>query len=297
MSETKMEKLRRRLERARQNDDTETAATLKTQIKALKADLTAAKDEPRSPRLVETKRRQQAAAPTNTSSTSVAADDSTQRGKLKRRHSMAKDSGDDDIVESESDEVATPKTRAKRTKTEQYTGSLKNRSPRSPRLVELKRRQEEEEEDEFSKEEVGEMSMAEFRIHHGIQVTGARVTVDLMTWEACENIFDTPLLDAVKRLKFGRPSPVQAHPFQSVLQSAIAMTPAMRPTTWAALKVSRCRCRMLIRLLLRVQAVSWPIALAGCDVLSVAKTGSGKTCGFLFPAFQLISLGRAAGTL
>ncbi len=48
--------------------------------------------------------------------------------------------------------------------------------------------------------------------------------------------------------------------------------------------------------MLDVQAVSWPIALAGCDVLSVAKTGSGKTCGFLFPAFQLISLARAAGT-
>ena len=34
------------------------------------------------------------------------------------------------------------------------------------------------------------------------------------------------------------------------------------------------------------QAQSWPIALAGRDVITVAKTGSGKTCGFLLPAFH-----------
>lgn len=34
------------------------------------------------------------------------------------------------------------------------------------------------------------------------------------------------------------------------------------------------------------QAQSWPIALAGRDVITVAKTGSGKTIGFLLPAFH-----------
>ncbi len=34
------------------------------------------------------------------------------------------------------------------------------------------------------------------------------------------------------------------------------------------------------------QAQSWPIALAGRDIITVAKTGSGKTCGFLLPAFH-----------
>lgn len=38
------------------------------------------------------------------------------------------------------------------------------------------------------------------------------------------------------------------------------------------------------------QAQSWPIALAKRDVISVARTGSGKTCGFLLPAFHKLML-------
>lgn len=37
------------------------------------------------------------------------------------------------------------------------------------------------------------------------------------------------------------------------------------------------------------QAQSWPIALDGRDVITVAKTGSGKTCGFLLPAFHRLT--------
>lgn len=35
-----------------------------------------------------------------------------------------------------------------------------------------------------------------------------------------------------------------------------------------------------------IQSQSWPIALQGKDLISIAKTGSGKTCGFLLPAFH-----------
>lgn len=35
-----------------------------------------------------------------------------------------------------------------------------------------------------------------------------------------------------------------------------------------------------------IQAQAWPIALLGTDMICIAKTGSGKTCGFLLPCFQ-----------
>jgi superfamily II DNA/RNA helicase len=37
-----------------------------------------------------------------------------------------------------------------------------------------------------------------------------------------------------------------------------------------------------------IQALSWPIALQGRDLISIARTGSGKTCGFLLPAFDMV---------
>ena len=37
-----------------------------------------------------------------------------------------------------------------------------------------------------------------------------------------------------------------------------------------------------------IQSQCWPIAMQGKDLIAVAKTGSGKTCGFLFPAFHMI---------
>ncbi len=37
-----------------------------------------------------------------------------------------------------------------------------------------------------------------------------------------------------------------------------------------------------------IQGQCWPLLMEGKDVIAIAKTGSGKTCGFLFPAFMLI---------
>jgi superfamily II DNA/RNA helicase len=37
-----------------------------------------------------------------------------------------------------------------------------------------------------------------------------------------------------------------------------------------------------------IQAQSWPAALQNRDVVGVAKTGSGKTLGFLFPGTMIV---------
>ncbi len=41
-----------------------------------------------------------------------------------------------------------------------------------------------------------------------------------------------------------------------------------------------------------IQAQAWPIALAGRDLVAIAKTGSGKTCGFLLPGMMHIQAVR-----
>jgi superfamily II DNA/RNA helicase len=38
-----------------------------------------------------------------------------------------------------------------------------------------------------------------------------------------------------------------------------------------------------------IQAQGWPIALSGCDLIAVAKTGSGKTVAFLLPTLHTLS--------
>jgi superfamily II DNA/RNA helicase len=37
-----------------------------------------------------------------------------------------------------------------------------------------------------------------------------------------------------------------------------------------------------------IQAVSWPTAMCGRDMISIAKTGSGKTLGFILPGIMHI---------
>jgi ATP-dependent RNA helicase DDX5/DBP2 len=47
-----------------------------------------------------------------------------------------------------------------------------------------------------------------------------------------------------------------------------------------------------------IQAQCWPLAGEGKDLISVAKTGSGKTCGFLLPVFhdhEKLTGGRSGG--
>ena len=44
------------------------------------------------------------------------------------------------------------------------------------------------------------------------------------------------------------------------------------------------------------QAQSWPIALEKRDIISVARTGSGKTCGFLLPAFEQLLATKIVAT-
>lgn len=42
-----------------------------------------------------------------------------------------------------------------------------------------------------------------------------------------------------------------------------------------------------------IQSQAWPIALKGGDMICIAKTGSGKTCGFLLPSFhQHLKVGK-----
>jgi hypothetical protein len=41
-----------------------------------------------------------------------------------------------------------------------------------------------------------------------------------------------------------------------------------------------------------IQSRSWPIALKQRDIISVARTGSGKTFGFLLPAFQKLLIAK-----
>mmetsp|Transcript_22287 Transcript_22287/g.34009 ORF Transcript_22287/g.34009 Transcript_22287/m.34009 type:complete len:475 (+) Transcript_22287:41-1465(+) len=45
-----------------------------------------------------------------------------------------------------------------------------------------------------------------------------------------------------------------------------------------------------------IQARSWPVAVAGKDMIAVAKTGSGKTLGFLLPVFHRISTNNLPGS-
>lgn len=45
-----------------------------------------------------------------------------------------------------------------------------------------------------------------------------------------------------------------------------------------------------------IQAQGWPVAVAGNDLVSVAKTGSGKTLVFLLPAFRMIQKGKLDGS-
>ena len=44
-----------------------------------------------------------------------------------------------------------------------------------------------------------------------------------------------------------------------------------------------------------IQAQGWPVILGGSDLIAIAKTGSGKTLGFLLPVFHRISESEQSG--
>ena len=76
---------------------------------------------------------------------------------------------------------------------------------------------------------------------------------------------------------FVMPAPLQRFadaPFAAPLQRALVAAGYERPTT--------------------TQAISWPAALAGHNLVSVARTGSGKTLGFLLPILHALH-GAGAG--
>ena len=65
------------------------------------------------------------------------------------------------------------------------------------------------------------------------------------------------------------PDPVQAFatsPFDNRLKAAMAAAGYKQPSP--------------------IQAQAWPVAIGGSDLVAIAKTGSGKTVGFLLPAFS-----------
>ena len=65
----------------------------------------------------------------------------------------------------------------------------------------------------------------------------------------------------------------EATPYSSILKSALDKAGYTAPTS--------------------IQAQSWPVALSKRDLISVARTGSGKTCGFLLPALHILMENRA----
>ncbi|KAG5176431.1 P-loop containing nucleoside triphosphate hydrolase protein [Tribonema minus] len=87
-----------------------------------------------------------------------------------------------------------------------------------------------------------------YRTEHGITVSG---------------------FDAAGKAPYEAPNPVisfGAAPFHPSIKTALKAAGFAAPTP--------------------TQAQSWPVVLQGRDLISVAKTGSGKTLGFLLPAFH-----------
>lgn len=50
---------------------------------------------------------------------------------------------------------------------------------------------------------------------------------------------------------------------------------------------------MRVSLPLQIQCASWPTALAGRDIIAIAKTGSGKTFGYGLPAMMYVGKNRS----
>lgn len=83
--------------------------------------------------------------------------------------------------------------------------------------------------------------------------------------------FDKQLMDVIRKSEYEQPTPIQAQVKDFLVAFMFSMkTPCERLRTVSSFSV------------IRFQAI--PAALSGRDVLGIAKTGSGKTAAYLWPA-------------
>jgi ATP-dependent RNA helicase DDX5/DBP2 len=164
----------------------------------------------------------------------------------------------------------------KRKMMELYDGSLAGKSPRSPRLQELKLRQEEK------LRQDGKCAHATSTVKAKAGNADAHETAPKQQKRnICEEADASAAGRSAREYREAMqifvqdesilPDPVQTLediPFGKRLRKAMKAKNFTAPTP--------------------VQAQSWPIAANGDDLISVAKTGSGKTLAFLLPALRKI---------
>ena len=112
-----------------------------------------------------------------------------------------------------------------------------------------------------------------FLKEHEITIHDPEAPMPCLTFEGAP--FPPALTKVLCAQPFKTPSAVQVSPHRRAPPSPLVGGEAVAGT--------RCPPRCGVH----PQAASWPLAAAGRDVLAIAKTGSGKTLGFLIPALSL----------
>lgn len=137
------------------------------------------------------------------------------------------------------------------------------------------------------KSSAGFLPMLEYMRTHGIRTDPPDAIEPMQTFESVG--FPADILDEVR----------STDPFLAVgktsVQACMASLPylhkvpcSLTADAWPPLTASCPACAPQIRHAgfsapTPIQAQAWPIALSGRDLVAIAKTGSGKTCGFLLP--------------